>query len=165
MAIDKTVSDNVAKRAGRFTVTQATGSKKAGDYKLLKTYHIVGLKTDKNGSPTAAPENIAALKGTLGAFPHFAKSVLSTYLPVYSRAKAKDGAEYTLAQLLTACAPSDADERGPKAKAIALLLKDDPELEADDMKAKAWKKRGFTVPPTDEQIDAVRAGEDPFNGE
>jgi len=162
--IDKQVSNNAAARVGRFTIKQATGSKKEGTYKLVKTYHVTGLKLDESGTPTAAPENIASLKGVLGAFPHFAKSVISTYLPVYSRAKAKDGAEYTLAQLLALCAPNDSDERGPKAKAIALLLKDDPELETDDMKPKAWKKRGFNKPPTDEEIDAVKAGQDPFNG-
>ena len=161
--IDKTVSDNQVVRGERFTLTQSTGSKKDGTYKLLKTYHISGLDLDKNGTPTASVKNIATLKGVLGQFPHFVTSVLGTHVGVYSRRHARHGETYTLASLLALCAPKGADNRSSKAKFIAALLKDDPESEPDDLKAKAWKRKGFDPIPTVEDFEAVRDGLDPWS--
>jgi len=135
--------------------------------KTVATYTITGLTLVRAGeSWKIDPKNqanLASFKAAISDFPQFAGSMMNTMVPVFLRGKLPDGFRGTLRQAVeTACSGKIAVVRSPQFTAINGILAGNPDFDPKTMPKTAWPLIGFAEPPTAEEVDAVKGGNDPW---
>ena len=154
---------------GDFKIERYKGK---GDNKgLVKSFVITNFHTSQTSGGNVKidpknPSNLAMLKGALDKFPTFAGAIFNTHLPVYLRAKISNKWRGTFIQALQIAEVANSDSRSLKAQTLFKLIenanKEGESFESGDLTKKGWKKQGFDIPPTDEEIEQVKSGDDPW---
>lgn len=148
-----------------FKIERTSG--KGDAKKVIETYTITGMNLIKAGESWKIDPrnqaNLATFKGIIGDFPQFAGSLLNTMTPVFLRGKLPDGFRGTLRQAVeVACSGKAEVVRSPQFSAIAGILTGNHNFKVEDMPKTAWPIIGFSTPPTDDEVEAVKAGTDPW---